>query len=97
MPDQVILSREKVTYLNQLRTHLKHLFDSGQQDDMALVVVDCMFGLGLTKQSKLGQELTMRECCDVLKIEGETQARKIARCQVLMDKGLDKVRQILRK
>jgi hypothetical protein len=95
VPDQIILSNEKIKYLNQLRTHLQKLFASDDEDP-ALVVVDCMFGLGLTRNSTLGKELTMRECCEVLKIEGETQARKIARCQVLLDKGMDKVRQILR-
>jgi hypothetical protein len=56
-----------------------------------------MFGLGLTEKSKAGIELTMREVCDLLQIAGETQARKIARCQVLLDKGLDMIRSQVRK
>jgi len=39
----------------------------------------------------------MREVCDLLAIAGETQARKIARCQVLLDKGLDCIRSQVRK
>ena len=61
-----------------------------------LVVVDLIFGLALTEKSKSGQELTMREVCEVLSIAGETQARKIARCQVLLDKGLDMIRNRVR-
>jgi hypothetical protein len=95
-PEQVILSKEKVHHLNDLRTRLASLLKSTPATDLSLTVVDCMFGLGLTKFSRAGEELTMRECCEILKIEGETQARKIARCQVLLDKGLDNIRQVLR-
>lgn len=97
IPDQLILSQEKVSYLNQLRTRLRALIGGKQTPDPALVVVDCMFGLGLTKHSTAGEEKTMRECCEALNIEGETQARKIARCQVLLDKGLGMIREVLRE
>jgi len=96
IPDQLALSGEKVRYLNELRSRLQKLFAESKQVDMSLVVIDCIFGLGLTSKSKLGDEKTMRECCDLLAIEGETQARKIARCQVLMDRGMDQIRQLLR-
>jgi DNA uptake protein ComE-like DNA-binding protein len=56
-----------------------------------------MFGLGLTEHSTVGEEMTMRECCEKLKLAGDTQARKIARCQVLLDKGLDMIRQVVRE
>ncbi|HEY9712220.1 MAG TPA: helix-hairpin-helix domain-containing protein [Chroococcales cyanobacterium] len=95
-PDQVILSREKVAYLNQLKEQLERLYASPKADQAALTVIDCLFGLGLSKHSTAGKELTLRECCEVLKIEGDTQARKIARCQVLMDKGMKQLRQFLR-
>jgi DNA uptake protein ComE-like DNA-binding protein len=95
IPEQQILSGEKIGYLNQLRQKLKAWYKDPSLDP-SLLVVDCMFGLGLTEHSTLGKELTMRECCDLLKLEGETQARKIARCQVLLDKGMDKIRHLLR-
>jgi hypothetical protein len=41
--------------------------------------------------------MTMRECCDKLNVQGETQARKIARCQVLLDKGLERIRSTIRE
>lgn len=96
-PENVALSHEQVTQLNQLRTELKAMLaePSGAKD--AFYVIDCMFGMGLTEHSKPGEEMTMRECCDKLKIAGETQARKIARCQVLLDKGLDLIRQRIRE
>jgi DNA uptake protein ComE-like DNA-binding protein/Mn-dependent DtxR family transcriptional regulator len=95
-PEQVVLSKEKVLHLNGLRAKLGSLLKSAPAADLSLTVVDCLFGLGLTEYSTAGEEMTMRECCDKLKIEGETQARKIARCQVLLDKGLDNIRQVLR-
>ncbi len=95
-PEQVILSKEKVHYLNALRKQLEQLISSSPEEDLSLTVVDCLFGLGLTKHSVVGEEMTMRECSERLKLEGETQARKIARCQVLLDKGLDSIRQLLR-
>lgn len=95
-PENQALSGEQVGQLNQLRERLaKMLNDKGFQQE-PLIVVDCMFGMGLTPQSKVGVEMTMRECCDVLDIKGETQARKIARCQVLLDKGLDMIRDMIR-
>ncbi len=96
IPEHIALSGEKVGYLNDLRKKLKTWYATGDAGDMSFAVIDCMFGLGLTPNSTLGKELTMRECCDVLKLEGETQARKIARCQVLLDKGMDKIRHLLR-
>jgi Helix-hairpin-helix motif len=93
-PEQRALSNEKVKYLNSLRDKLSVMLETSS--DQSLVVVDCIFGLGLTKDSKLGVEMTMRECCDNLKIAGETQARKIAKCQVLLDKGLDAIRSTIR-
>lgn len=92
-PEHKALSREQVTQLNELRRNLQSMLSDGKTQKEPLIVVDCMFGLGLTEHSKAGQELTMRECCDVLKIEAETLARRIARCQVLLDKGLEMVRQ----
>lgn len=97
VPDQLILSQEKVSYLNQLRSKLRTLIAGKATPEPALVVVDYMFGLGLTKHSVAGEEKTMRECCEALNIEGETQARKIARCQVLLDKGLGMIREMLRE
>lgn len=96
IPEHIALSGEKVGYLNDLRKKLKGWYSTADKGDMSLAVIDCMFGLGLTPHSTLGKELTMRECCDVLKLEGETQARKIARCQVFLDKGMDKIRHLLR-
>jgi DNA uptake protein ComE-like DNA-binding protein len=98
VPDQIILSKEKVHYLNQLRAHLKKLFEQDKDhSDMSLTVIDLAFGLGLTPHSRLGVEKTMRECCEILQIPGETQARKIARCQVFLDKGMDRIRLLLRE
>ena len=96
IPEHIALSGEKVGYLNDLRKKLKGWYAGADASDMSFAVLDCMFGLGLTPHSTLGKELTMRECCDVLKLEGDTQARKIARCQVLLDKGMDKIRHLLR-
>ena len=92
-PEHTALSREQVTQLNELRRHLETMLKDGKTPKEPLVVVDCMFGLGLTEHSKSGEESTMRECCDKLNIQAETLARRIARCQVLLDKGLDMVRQ----
>jgi DNA uptake protein ComE-like DNA-binding protein len=96
IPESVALSGEKVHYLNELRHKLQSWYKTADANDLAFAVIDCMFGLGLTAHSTPGKELTMRECCDVLKLEGETQARKIARCQVLLDRGMDKIRHLLR-
>jgi len=96
-PESKAMSAEQVTQLNQLRVELKAMLADSSQPREPLVVVDCMFGLGLTEKSKAGIELTMREVCDLLQIAGETQARKIARCQVLLDKGLDMIRSQVRK
>jgi len=96
-PEHRALSGEKVAQLNQLRVELAAMLADKSLQHEPLIVVDCMFGLGLTKKSKVEQELTMREVCDLLAIAGETQARKIARCQVLLDKGLDMIRTNVRK
>ncbi len=96
-PESKAISGEQVTQLNQLRDELKAMLVDISHSREPLVVVDCMFGLGLTEKSQVGVELTMREVCDLLKIAGETQARKIARCQVLLDKGLDMIRSQVRK
>lgn len=95
-PENQALSREQVSQLNELRRELKRLLDDSSVSQEPLVVVDLIFGLGLTPKSEAGNELTMREVCDVLNIAGETQARKIARCQVLLDKGLDMIRNAVR-
>jgi DNA uptake protein ComE-like DNA-binding protein len=95
-PEHQAISGEQVAQLNQLREELSLMLADKNQPKDALTVVDCMFGLGLTEKSKLGVELTMREVCDVLALAGETQARKIARCQVLLDKGLDIIRNQIR-
>lgn len=97
MPEQMLLSGEQVGQLNKLRRQLEVMLKDPQVNMDSINVVDCMFGLGLTKNSRLGEEMTMRECCDVLNIPGETPARRIARCQVLLDKGLDMVRQAVRE
>lgn len=97
IPEHQALSGEQVQLLNQLKTELAKMLKDESIAQEALIVVDCKFGLGLTKNSTIGQELTMQECCEVLNIAGETQARKIARCQVLLDKGLDMVRQRIRE
>jgi DNA uptake protein ComE-like DNA-binding protein len=96
-PEHKALSGEQVGQLNELRRNLKVMLQDSQYPRDALTVVDCMFGLGLTPQSTAGEEMTMRECCDKLNINAETQARKIARCQVLLDKGLDLIRQKIYK
>jgi DNA uptake protein ComE-like DNA-binding protein len=96
-PEARILSGEQVGQLKQLRAELESMLKDKSMPQEPLVVVDCMFGLGLTAKSKVEQELTMREVCDLLGIAGETQARKIARCQVLLDKGLDMIRTNVRK
>lgn len=95
-PENRILSGEQVSQLNQLRQQLESLLGNKNYQQEPLIVVDCMFGLGLTPQSTVGQEMTMRECCEKLNLAGDTQARKIARCQVLLDKGLDMIRTMVR-
>jgi len=95
-PENQALSGEQVGQLNQLRQRLSTMLNDRRFAQEPLIVVDCMFGMGLTEHSKVGTEMTMRETCDVLEIKGETQARKIARCQVLLDKGLDMIRDMIR-
>jgi len=95
-PESQALSKEQVTQLNQLRRELQKMLGDKNTAQEPLIVVDLIFGLGLTPKSTSGTELTMREVCDVLAIAGETQARKIARCQVLLDKGLDMIRSAVR-
>ncbi len=97
MPENQAISGEQVGQLNQLRDMLEKMLADKKNPKEPLEVVDCMFGLGLTKFSEPGVELTMRECCDKLQLAGETQARKIARCQVLLDKGLSIVREGIRQ
>lgn len=97
IPENQAISSEQVSQLNQLRAMLEKMLADKKAPKEPLEVVDCMFGLGLTKNSVAGKELTMRECCDVLQLPGETQARKIARCQVLLDKGLSMVREGIRQ
>lgn len=97
IPEHVALSGEKIRYLNDLRHKLHDWYKTADASDLSFAVIDCMFGLGLTTHSLPGKELTMRECCDALKLEGETPARKIARCQVLLDRGMDKIRHLLRE
>jgi DNA uptake protein ComE-like DNA-binding protein len=96
IPEQLILSKEKVQHLNDLRKQLVKLVQYQKELDPALAAVDCIFGLGLTKYSKTGCEMTMRECCEALALQGETPARRIARCQVLLDRGMNAVRDMLR-
>lgn len=96
-PEQRILSGEQVSQLNELRRNLEAMLKDASLPKEPLEVVDCMFGMGLTVKSAVGQEMTMRECCDKMGIEGETMARRIAKCQVLLDKGLDMVRQKIYK
>ncbi|MBX9685178.1 MAG: hypothetical protein K2X27_00675 [Candidatus Obscuribacterales bacterium] len=96
-PENQILSSEQVSQLNQLRFHLNQMLNEPGAAHDALTVVDCIFGLGLTPNSQSGQEMTMREVCDRLQIQAETMPRRIARCQVLLDKGLDLVRQRIYK
>src|SRR5262249_26055142 len=95
-PENVVLSKQKVKYLNEFGIALEAHFKHSRKVEESLLAVDCVFGLGLSKYSRAGEEMTMRECCEKLSIAGETQARKIARCQVLLDKGLDQVRQLVR-
>ncbi len=100
-PENLALSAEQVGELNLVRQVLSEMLGKfGKSNDSsskeALEVIDCLFGLGLTKHSKAGQEMTMKECCEVLKLSGDTQARKIARCQVLLDKGMNLIRDVLR-
>ncbi len=92
-PEQQVLSGEQVGQLNELRKNLSAMLNDSRIPRDPLVVVDLMFGLGLTEHSKVGEEMTMREVCDAIGIQAETQARRIARCQVLLDKGMDLIRQ----
>lgn len=97
IPENIALSNEQVKELNQVRQVLsKLLIDSQSANKEALEVIDCLFGMGLTKHSKSGQEMTMKECCEVLNLSGDSPARRIARCQVLLDKGLNLIRDVLR-
>lgn len=97
IPENIALSNEQVRELNQVRQVLsKLLTDSQSANKEALEVIDCLFGMGLTKHSKSGQEMTMKECCEVLNLSGDSPARRIARCQVLLDKGLNLIRDVLR-
>ncbi len=96
-PENQILSSEQVSQLNQLRIHLKQMLGEPGAASDALTVVDCIFGLGLTESSVAGEEMTMREVCERLSIQADTMPRRIARCQVLLDKGLDLVRQRIYK
>jgi len=96
-PENQLLSGEQVGQLNQLRGHLRIMLGEAGAAHDALTVVDCMFGLGLTEFSIVGEEMTMREVCDRLQIQADTMPRRIARCQVLLDKGLDLVRQRIYK
>ena len=96
IPEQLVLSSEKVRHLNDLRKQLTKLVQNQKEPDPAIAAVDCVFGLGLTGFSKPGHEMTMRECCEALALAGETPARKIARCQVLLDRGMNAVRDLLR-
>lgn len=95
-PENQAISAEQVCQLNELRRRLVRMLDNPDFDQEPLTVVDCMFGLGMTSHSTSGEEMTMRECCDKLGLPGETQARKIARCQVLLDKGLGMIRDMIR-
>lgn len=96
-PENQILNGEQVGQLNVLRAHLHQMLQEPGIPVDALTVVDCMFGMGLTASSTAGQEMTMREVCEKLNIQAETMARRIARCQVLLDKGLDLIRQRIYK
>lgn len=96
-PENQVISSEQVSQLNQLRTHLTQMLKEASTPKEPLMVIDCMFGLGLTQHSVAGEEMTMRECCEKLNIQAETMARRIARCQVLLDKGLEMVRQRIYK
>jgi DNA uptake protein ComE-like DNA-binding protein len=97
LPENIVLSAEQASQLNQLRANLKEMLDDQSLPREPFHVIDCMFGLGLTQFSSVGKEMTMRECCEKLNIAGETQARKIARCQVYLDKGLDLIRKRIRE
>jgi len=96
-PESQALSNEKVAQLNELRQRLTRMLADSSYPTEPLTVIDCMFGLGLTELSKPGEEMTMREVCDLLKLPGDTPARRIARCQVLLDKGMDIIRQDVRQ
>lgn len=95
-PEYQAISSEQVKQLNEVRAHLSAMLGDQRYPQDALIVVDCMFGLGLTPHSRAGEEMTMRECCEKLSLKGDTQARQIARCQVLLDKGLDMIREAIR-
>ncbi len=95
-PESQAISSEQVGQLNELRSRLLKMLGNADFDQEPLAVVDCMYGMGLTKHSTVGVELTMRECCDLLNLKGDTQARRIARCQVLLDKGLNMIREMIR-
>ncbi len=69
-PENRILSGEQVSQLNQLRQQLESLLGNKNYQQEPLIVVDCMFGLGLTEHSTVGEEMTMRECCEKLKLAG---------------------------
>ncbi|MGH9550952.1 MAG: helix-hairpin-helix domain-containing protein [Terriglobales bacterium] len=97
MPENRAISAEQVRYLNQLRQQMEKLLKDKNVAHEPIVVVDCIYGMGLTEHSRSGVEMTMREVCDKLALAGETQARKIARCQVLLDKGLDMIRSMVRE
>lgn len=96
-PENRAINNEQVAHLNQLRQQLNQLLGNKQVAQEPLYVVDCMFGLGLSEYSASGVEMTMREVCDKLNLPGETQARRIARCQVLLDKGMDIIRHMVRE
>ena len=96
-PENRAISAEQVCYLNELRQQLTKLLQDNRVAREPMSVIDCMFGLGLTEHSTSGVEMTMREVCEKLSLPGDTQARKIARCQVLLDKGMDMVRQMVRE
>jgi DNA uptake protein ComE-like DNA-binding protein len=96
-PEHRALSAEQVVQLNELRRHLQAMLKDSDTPHEPLSVVDCIFGLGLTPYSVAGADMTMRECCEKLQIKAETMPRRIARCQVLLDKGLDLVRRKIYK
>ena len=97
VPENQAISNEQVEQLNQLRAQLTSMLNNPSYSKEPLAVIDCLFGLGITKHATAGEEMTMRECCDRLNIKGETPARRIARCQLLLDKGLDMIRQQIRQ
>ena len=63
LPENIVLSKEKVKYLNEFRQTLMALFAKQDTVDPSLLTLDCMFGLGLSRYSTSGVEMTMRECC----------------------------------